>query len=188
LSLRHSVIARNTATQDGSGMYNRNASPIIFGCTFDSNAAAGHGGAFHNSYTGTQTLINCLFRNNAAEAGGALSARGGSPLVVNATIANNQYNTSSGSGGSVWYVSEGADPLVGNSIIWGNLSPENAIMVSDAASDIGFAQCIVEGSGGSTSWLGTCGGGGGNTHDTDPLFGTFPSNFRLQDGSPAVNS
>jgi len=85
---------------NGSGMYNSNASPTVTNCTFSGNQAASGGGMFN--YNASPTVTNCTFSENEAyyDGGGMFNTLYSNPTVINCTFSGNfgggmyNYNTS----------------------------------------------------------------------------------------------
>ncbi len=61
------VFAANSAANDGGGMYNSTASPIITGCEFVANSTDRNGGGIYVDNQSSPAIANCLFRKNSAE-------------------------------------------------------------------------------------------------------------------------
>ena len=156
--------------------------------------AAGMGIQRSNDYD--VKIYNCLFNNNISyHYGGAMAMATSSPLVQNVTMTNN-YTIAAG-GGALQFYSE-ARPVFKNCIIWGNdwYGEHNAI--SDGS------QIFVWGSDCAPEFYNSILQGGykevhGNSSiavydtatmlDSDPMFVDIQNrDFRLQAGSPAINS
>ncbi|MBN2147237.1 MAG: Ig-like domain repeat protein [Anaerolineales bacterium] len=179
----------NSATNNGGGMCNGNgSSPTLNNVTFSSNNA--HGGAGMENYSNSHpTLINVTFSGNTASynGGGMENASGMYGLSSNPTLINVTFsdNSATDSGGAIFNF--GSNPIIHNSILWGNSAPDGPQIynVSLSAPTITFS--AVEGGCPAGSdctevinenpLLGTLGDYGGNTQ-------TIP----LLPGSPAIDA
>ncbi|MHC4259238.1 MAG: S8 family serine peptidase [Planctomycetota bacterium] len=99
--------------------------PTLISCSFIRNYCRYMGGAFYG--TAISPIVNCTFRENSAEYGGAISMSGCTPLytscpsIKNCTFIGNVAETAGG-GIHCWqYILE-----VSNCILWGNMAPEGA--------------------------------------------------------------
>ena len=156
------------------------SAPAISDCVFTGNSSYKGGAIYISLGTATAspaTITNCIFNSNSAERnGGAVYSQfnGGELHVVNSVFYNNDADSdadSFGLGGTL-YNDRGAVTLT-NTIAWNNNDSEfeSNIAVTVAYSDI-------EG-----GYSGT-----GNIDD-DPLFMDAPAgNFRLQTGSPCIDT
>ncbi len=76
----------------GAGMFNVNTSPTLANCVFEGNHATGWGGGVlldGSSGSGASVIDNCVFRDNSAKWGGALSVIGHLVTVTNTLFADN---------------------------------------------------------------------------------------------------
>lgn len=178
------------ANFDSCNVYVNNA---VFEDNYAVNAA-GMGIQRSNDYD--VKIYNCLFDNNISyHYGGAMAMAASSPLIQNVTMTNN-YTIAAG-GGALQFYNE-ARPVFENCIIWGNdwYGEHNAI--SDGS------QIFVWGSDCAPEFYNSILQGGykevhGNSSiavydtvtmlDSDPMFVDIQNrDFRLQAGSPAINS
>lgn len=136
-TIRNCLFSTNTAVF-GGGMFNNgfnlgNANPILLNCIFSNNIATNGGGGMDNfGYGGSASpsLTNCIFyANTAVQRAGAMYCWGGgngnvSPVLLNCAFINNssadggafvsdRSNTGGGNSGT-------ANPIIRNSILWGN--------------------------------------------------------------------
>ncbi len=119
------IIKDNYAGGRGAGVsLDLYADPIFKNCTFSGNVCGDKGGAVYMDWSCSPYFENCLIVENRAIRGAAASIDGSStPVFVHCTISNNRA-TDIGAGlytGS--YKPNGSnsnDPIVVNSIVWGN--------------------------------------------------------------------
>ncbi len=108
----------------GGGMYCVGGSPDVINCRFRSNSVgggAGRGGGMFLS-SSAATVVNCLFDGNTANVAGAgVYTWSGVPEFANCTFT---LNVCDGLGGALYVESGPTDPLIVNSILWGNLPQE----------------------------------------------------------------
>lgn len=94
-TIRDCIVVDNHAGGDGGGLYcfSTGSRPVLENVVFQGNTAGGQGGALCSVYGGAD-LVNCLFIENEAAVGGALSSRYGSPLSLsNCTLQGNSAST-----------------------------------------------------------------------------------------------
>ena len=174
---------------DGAGMYNRDASPTVANCIFLNNEASANGGGMGNRF-GSPTVINCAFIGNST--GGGVNGGGGihnyaaSPVIINCTFYGNVAGAAYGGmqneadrAGTV-PVEPSSDPVVKNSIFWGNTGA-GGVQIGDYENLDGTAtvsnSCVQGG------YSGT-----GNIA-IDPMFVDATSgDLRLVTGSPCIDT
>ena len=120
------MISDNVATGRGGGVcFDLRAEGTFIDCVFSNNVCtSGKGGAIYNDFGCSPSFENCLFVGNSAESGGAMASDGGSnPLVSDCTFFGNSADVSS----AALYQGTGPfnDPVIINSIIWGNSCDED---------------------------------------------------------------
>ena len=126
--IRNCILLDNEAEGDGGGIYcfTTGSRPVIQNVVFAGNTANGQGGGLCAVY-GTPDLINCLFFDNRAARGGAISSRYGTSLdLANCTFAENSASLQAG----VLYLLNASATLT-NSISFFNSSPLGHDFVMD---------------------------------------------------------
>ncbi len=167
----------NYASWNGGGVRNNDFSttPSFTNCTFSGNYA-GNGGGIFTSQSTAIVVTNCLFINNSTQYdGGGMYIASCSPTVANCTFSQ---NTASRNGGGI-IISGAFSPSISNTIVWNNTASSSGNNIyNQLGSTPTFSYCDIEGSGGSSSWVGaTFGTNGGSNIDTDPQFvgsGDYP--------------
>ena len=120
--LRHVVFQSNStrAIRFGGGMYNSNSSPVLRQCSFLSNSA-GYGGGVYNA-SSAPTFANCLFENNSSNiAAGALYNTGSTTTVTNTRFISNTSSTYT----AAIHAASGDLTMI-NCLFSGNQSPLNS--------------------------------------------------------------
>ncbi len=157
---------KNGFASNGGGIYCIRANPRIENCRIEKNIADNSGGGIY-CYVGSPTITNCLIVDNSAGLGGALTCMGGSPLIENCTLSDNRASRGEG-----MVCDSDADPIVTNSILWGNDDPgQPDLYVISGYPVVTYSD--VEG-----GWTGT-----GNI-DSNPH---FVKGYYLSSGSPCVD-
>ncbi len=160
----------------GGGINNDNSSsPTISNCNFNANFASQGGGMYNYQPGANPTVINCVFTENSASSGGGMTINSSSPSIINCTFTQN----TAVRGGGIYFANATSTPSISNTIVWGNTasnSGDNIYNLNSSAPT--FSYCDIEGSGGSSSWVGaTFGTNGGYNIDADPQFvgsGDYP--------------
>jgi len=137
--------AQNGVFGGGGGLGNYVTSSRLFGCVFVRNTASLHGGAIYNeadSFGIVPQIVNCRFEGNEAHEGGGMHNFRSNPLVAGCTFSGNVSMTRGGaimnhfisaptianctmcgnqaSEGPAMTNIEGAQPVIRNTIAWGN--------------------------------------------------------------------
>ena len=194
----------------GGGMYNSAGSPILTGCTFDSNTSKYDGGGMYNNSGSNPYMIDCIFRDNSSDKqhGGGMFNSSSSPNIVNCIFSGNKAMATARHGGAmhnfassptitncILYKNEAgcygdginnhqfSDPVITNCILWsytGDSWPD--VIFNTGSSDPVVTYCDVQGGAGE-AWFGT------GCIDEDPLFAD-PENgdFHLQSNSPCIDA
>ena len=179
-TLRNLVFAENYADYRGGAVYSEGGDPLLVNVTFDNNMG-GDGAAMFNRES-WPTLINATFVGNSGYNGGAMyNLESSMPLLINATLANNE---AADYGGAI-YNEDNSNPIIVNSILWGNNAEEgNQIFDASRSMDIASGsetlvmQSIVE-----DGWKGQ-----GNL-DTNPMFTDADNtDLRLRGNSPGIDA
>ena len=101
--LTHCIFRANTvAGGSGGAIANLASSPTLVGCTFTENSAGDHGGAMFSDFSDV-VLRDCTFRNNVANAGGAIHDTRGAGRQSTLTMTDCTFiaNTAIQDGGAV---------------------------------------------------------------------------------------
>ncbi|SDD50285.1 Por secretion system C-terminal sorting domain-containing protein [Dyadobacter soli] len=196
----------NKATVYAGAFYNNNnASPIITGCTFESNQGPS-GGAVYNASGASPKIVNSVFKGNSGEMGGAIFNQSASPSISGVAFTGNKASFFGGGIGN-----QSASPVIVNATFGGNSAAGGSAIFSQFSSTTQIRNSVVFGnsSGIENDGTGTqtvsfslvqgMGGGSDGNLDgaTDPLFvsaqdpTTAPSalgDYRTGDGSPVINA
>ena len=165
----------------GGGMYNGGSSPSLSNVTFSGNIANEVGGGMYNGGS-SPSLSNVIFSGNQANFGGGMYNGGSSPSLSNVTFSGNQTNF----GGGGMYNDNNSNPVLKNSILWGNSSE----VFNNNNSNPVYTYCLIQGlNPGGTGNL------DGTNPNNNPLFASQPSlglgtagDLRLRLCSPAINA
>jgi len=190
-TLRELVVTNNRAGDDGGGILYAYSHADLENIVLSSNSSR-NGGAGIFFYWTDGFLRNALIADNVDTAqqqnrgGGGAMFDGGSPIFVNVTVVGNR-TTGGGGGLNVSYMSQ---PMLVNSIVWGN-TPEQVYFdpnwggqaITIEYSDIqGGEAGIVTNGRGPVNW------GAGNL-DADPAFvGAGLGDYHLGDSSPCIGA
>jgi predicted outer membrane repeat protein len=136
------TFSSNSTDYAGGGLLNRNgSSPILANVTFSGNTSLNYGGGMHSN-TGSPTLENVTFSGNSAPYGAGISNYESSPQLINVTING---NSAAVEGGGIRNESN-SDPVIRNTILWGNTAPTGAqIHNYDAESVPVVSYSVVQG-------------------------------------------
>ena len=157
-----------------------NAGQISFDqCTFQRNRAA-RAGALEVFSTSFVSITNCFFKDNVATGGsgggGLWFGSGGSSLVANCTVIENQANAQAQGGIRV----QGAAPRIVNCILWGNTGSGGASGANNQVTpSANVDHCLV--SGGFT-------GGIGNISNAPSFTNAAGGDYSLAAGSAGIDA
>ena len=177
-TLTHVTVIENRAESEGGGMYNYTSSPVLTNVTISGNSAY-LGAGICNDASSSPALTNVTISGNSAgnNGGGMYHNASSSPTLTNVTISGNR---AANNGGGIWNAS--SSPNIRNSIIWGNSAGNDNNVYNNTPV---YDHSLVEGVTGS-----------GIISGADPLFvnhvlasvvPTTAGDYRLQEGSPAIN-
>ncbi len=179
INLLNCTIVRNNSVGPGGGISFRLTSLNIKNCLINENIGQNGGGMYASQ--SSLLMTNCIVANNISTGdalkgwgyGGGLYLDGGT--LTNCTIYG---NSSSSSGGGIYFNDYGSSqPIITNSIIWGNTTDEISIREDVPLLIPVFKFCNIEGGY----------NGEGNFHG-DPLFINSESNdFHLSVQSPCID-
>jgi hypothetical protein len=118
LELIDSTVSGCTTSSFGGGIYNSGGRLILTRSTVSDNQAGFYGGGIANFSLATLTLINSTVSGNQADFGGGIFSSN-QTTIVHSTVSNNRADIS---GGGMSYAGAGADLMIENSIIAGNMA------------------------------------------------------------------
>ncbi|TKJ40125.1 hypothetical protein CEE37_10340 [candidate division LCP-89 bacterium B3_LCP] len=180
VTITNNTITRNTASH-GGGIYGYYAGAHVTDNVISENSASSWGGglavleATHYSPNPIWEICNNLIANNDGSSdGGGLSIQCSWPdghNITNNTITGN--TADNGGAIALWLT---ANPVITNTILWGNTAPEIYISSGGGNPTVNYSNVMG-------GWPGT-----GNIDD-DPLF-VYPdqSDYRLHWGSPCIDT
>ena len=159
-TISNCIIAENYSNESGGGIHCRLASPKITNCIIKANIAK-TGGGISCDWISDSIITNCTISENESTFGGGFYCFGSSPFITNCILWNNNASDS------------GAE-------IYNNI---NTSILTISHSDLqGGIQSIFNTNGATAT------DGGGNIN-VDPIFvDPTNDNFRLQQGSPCIDS
>ncbi len=188
----------NRAGAHGGGMVNwDNSHPKMSQISFSGNSATNHGGGMINSHSSHPEMSQVSFSGNfAAVGGGMFNQENSNPEMSQVSFSG---NNAANFGGGMYNTD--SSPHIVNSIFWGNaasgLMDAPAQIANTSGSTPTISYTLVQSSGGSSAWVSSLGGDGGNNLDADPRFRepidpadapTSAGNLRLERGSPAIDA
>ncbi len=179
-TIRDCILLKNHAEGDGGGIYcfSTGSNPDIEHVIFQENTAGGQGGALC-AVSGAPYLVNCLFSENEASVGAAISGRYGATVtLLNCTVQGNAASTEA----SALYLINAASDWT-NSLCFFNSAPPGRTMVLDldpeqiGATSLSLGHVDLQGGTGEidrtqtcTDHSGLCSVQSSALLDADPLF------------------
>lgn len=199
LTLTHVTFSTNRANLGGGMAASSRGLPILRNVVFTGNTAGEGGGGMYNKSYSNPRLFNVLFSGNTAgDYGGGIYNQSSSTMLMNVTLSG---NTATALGGGIYNHDHGGSNLT-NTILWNNTANSgNQVDNSDSTTSIGYSN--VQGCGGSSGWVTSCGTDAGGNIDLNPLFVRDPDpgadgqwdgvdddygDLHLQSGSPAIDT
>ena len=191
-TINNCTISNNTADDFGGGIHCDSYSVIITNCTINDNTADFGGGIYclapsiadctirfntadhcgGGIYCSSSTITNCTVTRNKADRGGGIYCTA-SPTITNCTIAGNAASYIYGGGGGIYcYYSF---PTITNCIFWRDAAGEIYVGGGNTPT---VTYCDVEG-----GYPGT-----GNIDDNPSFVDPENGDFRLQPGSPCIDT
>jgi len=199
-TLRNMTFSGNSANS-GGGIYNASSSnPTLINVTFNGNSATSLGGGIYNLLGNISMLTNVTFSGNSANSGGGMFNGSSNPTLTNVTFSGNSvislgggmynqtgsptltnvtFSGNSANAGGGMFNGSGSNPIIKNSILYGDVGGE----ISNSSSSPTVSYSVVQG-----GYAGT-----GNLN-ADPLLGALANNggftktMVLKNGSPAIDS
>jgi hypothetical protein len=168
--------AKGSSFPDESGggiVCTGSSSPRLENLIVVSNKATKGGGGILCNSSSNPALVNVRISDNeSGEKGGAVKILNSSPTLTNVTIANNSADSS----GGAFYLDSNSDPVLLNSIVWGN-SPDE-IKINDESSTVTATYSDIKG-----GYSGT-----GNINSDPTFVNASGGNYKLTDYSPAIGT
>ncbi|GAB3845524.1 hypothetical protein GCM10028822_04080 [Hymenobacter terrigena] len=136
----YSVSSYNIANNNGGGMHNSGASPLLISCTFTNNAAD-NGGALYDANNSAPGLTGCAFSANVAILGGAGMANdNSSPTLTSCPFTGN----AAAYGGAMFNGNNSTARLVGCTLS-GNAATTNGGALYNVNSAPVLTGCVLSG-------------------------------------------
>lgn len=189
--IMHNLFVNNSSTGIGGALAVRFTDCPVFYNTFTANQSAigGAMGVLHVPVIRHVISNNLVYGNIGLYFGGGVSNNNASPVWVNNTIV---HNTCYSYGGG-FYCKDSINPLVYNTIIWGNQAAVGTqVYLWDSFAQASFYHCDIQG--GREGFAGAGSGGAYigeyiNNIDTDPMFENISQHdYRLTEISPCINA
>ena len=198
----NNIICNNSAGYDGGGIYCNSSSPAIANNTISNNSASSRGGGIYCDSSFPSIVSNAISNNSVNIYGGGIYCILSSPNIYNCSITNN-LSTGASFGGGGLFCEYTSNPVVKNTILWGNVAVSglgHQVFLNDDPSDPSFNYCDVQGTAAAFETNGnTYSGSYTNNINSDPLFvspsggaGTgfsgLTANWALQSSSPCKDA
>ncbi|CAE7746811.1 unnamed protein product [Symbiodinium necroappetens] len=165
----------NVANFAGAIFVTGQSVPQIYNCVFKGNSGGLSGGAMW-ILSGSSTIAGCLFADNRARDGGAITNNGASRIISCTFTGNESYGATGVNGGGILNGNSASNiPVIANCILWNNIPNQ---LDAYRGTIVHVAACIVEG-----------GAFGQGILDADPLFADPDTcDYSLLPGSPAIDA
>jgi len=129
----------------GAGMFNAGGSPTVINCTFSRNSAAQDGGGLYNRQKSSPTVTNCKFIGNSAKYGGGMYHRWDSNSTVTNCIFSGNFAEMYGGGIFNWCATS---PTLRNCTFSGNTSPVGNALACNSnqqqyPSNVQLTNCVL---------------------------------------------
>ena len=199
ITLTYITFSGNSANLGGGMAASSRGVPTLLNVVFTGNAADQGGGGMYNDFHSNPRLTNVLFSGNTAgDYGGGIYNHSSSTVMMNVTMSG---NTAANLGGGIYNEEQGGCNLA-NTILWSNTA-NSGNQIDSSNSTVLIAHSDVQGCGGSSGWVTSCGRDDGGNIDADPSFLRDPDpgadgqwdgvdddygDLHLLSGSPAIDT
>ncbi|NQT35101.1 T9SS type A sorting domain-containing protein [bacterium] len=144
------IFSENEGESSGAGLFTTDTSQVeVNNCIFIDNQADRFGGGILVNTGSTGAIINCIFEGNGAgiDGGGIAVTQTSNSEISFCTLVNNRAGVISDNGmGGGLYKGSDSNPVIINSIFWGNEAPNgNQLYAQDNGGEITISYCNVEG-------------------------------------------
>jgi hypothetical protein len=183
-TIRDCVLDSNNGDSLGGAVYCEEASPVVTRCTFTNNTAGSRGGGMHLFSGSDPAISDCLFADNTATIGGAISTSWSSPDVRHCTMTANTVTA----GGGAFYAVGTSHATLTNSIAGGDAENNSEIHLGTSTTELTVSYSNVGGGADAVDGPGTLHWLAGNL-DVDPAFADPVSgDYHLSFGSDCVDA
>jgi hypothetical protein len=160
----------NASGFDGGAVRVHSSSPTFRSCVFANSTTQVQGGGLSLIFSDSLVEGCGIVANHSDQTGGGVYAYGGSPIMINNTVAD---NTAVNDGGGVVHGGGGGTVTMFSTIVWDNSAPANPHL----RGSVDASYSLIEG-----------GYPGEGNIDANPLFRTPGADYRLGDLSPAIDA
>ncbi|MFZ4548410.1 MAG: LamG-like jellyroll fold domain-containing protein, partial [Bacteroidales bacterium] len=174
--LSHSTFQNNSSEDWGGALYCESSNINILNCSFQNNSATYFGGAMYLR-NGNPVLKNNLIQGNSCP-NGAIVFYNSDAILLNNTLSNND-------GEGIRCISD-SDPVITNTIIFGNYATQIYLQNTDCDPDFYYCDCPApSGTGGGANYSGVQ----QNCMNVNPGFiGSGDHPYDLSTSSPCINT